>query len=145
MPAALRLALIAALVVPGPAAGESVVAVRVIRAQTIVAPGDIAVRAERIDGALRDPADAIGKETRVNIYAGRPIRAADLAPPAIVARNDVVVLNYHHAGLMIATEGRALDRAGVGQRIRVLNLNSRATVTGTVMIDGSVSVAPLSN
>ena len=42
---------------------------------------------------------------------------------------------------MIATEGRALDRAGVGERLRVMNLGSRNTVTGTVAEDGAVLVA----
>jgi len=36
---------------------------------------------------------------------------------------------------VISTEGRALDRAGPGDFIRVMNLTSRATVTARV--DGS--------
>ena len=90
-------------------------------------------------------AEAVGKEVRVNIYAGRPVRAADLASPALIERNQVVTLNYSHGGLTIATDARALDRAGPGERIRVMNLESRSMVTGVVMVDGTVNVAPTSN
>jgi len=136
---AILIAMLAAL--PAPGAAESVVAARMLRAQTVIVPADVALRPESYPGALTDPAEAVGLETRVNIYAGRPIRAADLAPPAVVERNQIVTLRYFRAGIAITTEGRALDRAGAGARIRVMNLASRSTVTGTVLVDGSVRVA----
>jgi len=128
-----------------PAWADTVVASRMLRAETVIGPNDLIVQEAPTPGALSDPLEVIGREARVNIYAGRPIRAADLAAPAVIARNQVVSLNYHHAGLVIATEGRALDRAGPGERIRVLNLSSRTTVTGTVLVDGTVSVGPGGN
>lgn len=137
------LALMALLAPAAPA--DSVVAARLIRSQTVIAAGDVTLRDEDTPGALGDLADAVGKEVRVNIYAGRPVRAADLATPALIERNQVVTLNYSHGGLTIATEARALDRAGPGERIRVMNLGSRSTVTGVVMVDGTVNVAPSSN
>ena len=42
----------------------------------------------------------------------------------------------------IVTEGRALDRAGIGERLRVLNLSSRTTVTATVQGAGLATVGP---
>lgn len=137
------LALMALLAPAAPA--DSVVAARLIRSQTVIAAGDVTLRDEDTPGALADMADAVGKEVRVNIYAGRPVRAADLATPALIERNQVVTLNYSHGGLTIATEARALDRAGPGERIRVMNLGSRSTVTGVVMVDGTVNVAPSLN
>lgn len=135
------LVLCLALLAPA-AAADTVVATRMLRAQEVIGPQDVAVRPEDTDGALSDPRDAVGLELRTNVYAGRPISADDLGPPALVERNQIVVLNYHRAGLAITTEGRALSRGGAGEQIRVMNLASRTTVSGTVLVDGSVNVGP---
>jgi flagellar basal body P-ring formation protein FlgA len=123
-----------------PAAAESVVATRTIRPLSIVQPEDIALVASTVPGALTHADSAIGMEARVTLYAGRPIRAGDLAPPAIIDRNQIVPLVYHAGPLAILTEGRALARAAVGDTIRVMNLASRSTVTGRVREDGTVVV-----
>ncbi len=121
---------------------DSVVATRTIRAQAIVVADDVTVVAADIPGALRDPATGIGLEAQIAIYPGRPLHAADLGPPAIVDRNQIVLLAYQSGLLAIMTEGRALSRGGVGDVIRVMNLASRTTVSGQIMPDGSVHVGP---
>jgi len=78
----------------------------------------------------------------VTLYAGRPIPLSALAPPALVERNQIVTLVFRRGGLEIRTEGRALGRGGEGDTIRIMNLASRNTVTGWVMGDGQVHVAP---
>lgn len=122
-----------------PAHADMLVATRTLRAQTIVSPGDLILRAGP-DTGLTDPTLVIGQETRVTIYAGRPLRPGDVGPPAIVERNQVVPLIYASAILRIETEARTLDRAGAGETVRVLNLGSRNPVTGTVQPDGSILV-----
>lgn len=126
----------------GPALADSVVATRPIRALTPIGADDVTLVEADIAGALTDVAGAIGQEARVAIYPGRPVRAADLGPPAVVERNQIVPLTYRSGSLAILTEGRALTRGGVGDVIRVMNLSSRATVTGTIGPDGLVDVAP---
>ena len=123
-----------------PATAETLVAARTLRAQTILSPGDLIVASGTVPGTATDPEEVIGLETRVAIYQGRPIRPADLGPPAIVDRNQMVMLNYQAGPLNITAEGRALGRGGVGDRIRVMNIASRTTVTGMVAEDGSVWV-----
>jgi flagella basal body P-ring formation protein FlgA len=49
-------------------------------------------------------------------------------------------MSYASGGLHIITEGRTLDRAAAGELVRVMNLASKQTVTGTVAEDGSVEV-----
>ncbi len=124
----------------GSAVAETLVAVRTLRAQTILVPEDLTVIAGSVPGTASDPTEVIGLETRVAIYQGRPIRPADLGPPAIVDRNQSVVLSYVAGPLTITAEGRALARGGVGDRIKVMNVASRTTVTGIVAADGSVRV-----
>lgn len=125
-----------------PAAAETLVPLRTIRAQQIVGPADLGLIDETVPGALTLPDEAIGQEARRTLYAGRPIRAEDLGPPAIVERNAIVSLAYSRAGLRILTEGRALARGGAGDVIRVMNLASKSTVTGRIAADGSVIVGP---
>ncbi|MBL3568959.1 flagella basal body P-ring formation protein FlgA [Rhodovulum sulfidophilum] len=136
------LALLAALAagLPVPAGADILVATRSVRGQTILGPGDVAVIEGDVVGTLIAPEEAIGQEARVNLYAGRPIRVTDVGPPAIIERNQIVTLRFRSGGLVIAADARALDRAGVGDALRVMNLASRNTVTGFVAPDGSVVV-----
>ncbi|ARC90098.1 flagellar basal body P-ring formation chaperone FlgA [Rhodovulum sp. MB263] len=127
-------------VLPVVADADILVATRSVRGQTILGPGDVAVVAGEAVGTLTSPEEAIGQEARVNLYAGRPIRISDVGPPAIIERNQIVTLRYQSRGLSIAADARALDRAGVGDALRVMNLASRNTVTGFVAPDGSVVV-----
>ncbi len=125
-----------------PALADSVVATRPIRAQTVLTAEDVTLVAAQIDGAVTDLSAVLGQEARVTIYAGRPVRAADLGPPTMIDRNQIVPLTYRAAGLSITTEGRALARGGVGDVIRVMNLASRTTVFGLIGPDGAVVVGP---
>lgn len=138
MRALLLSAALAALATP--VAADTLVAVRTMRAETIIGPGDVERVPGDTPGAMELPEDAIGQEARVNLYAGRPILWDEVGPPAIVDRNEIVALNYSRGGLTISTEGRSLGRGGVGDQIRVMNLSSRSTVTGIVREDGGVWV-----
>ncbi len=124
----------------GPLAAETLVAASTIRAKTQIGPEHLALVSDVVPGALSDPSDALGQEARVAIYAGRPIRPGDLGPPAVIDRNQIVELIFHHGGLAIQTEGRALDRAAAGERVRALNLSSRNTISGVVDAAGRIHV-----
>lgn len=122
---------------------ESLVAARTLRSQSILTANDVAWSEKTVPGALQDPNQAIGMETRVVLYAGHPIRPGDLVPPALVERNALVALVFAQPGLQIRAEGRAMGRAGVGEMVRVMNLASRTTVSGVVRPDGTVQVGPI--
>lgn len=124
-----------------PATAEILVPVRTIPPQTVIAAEDLGRSDANIPGAVSDPAQAIGLEARVALYPGRPIRPQDLAPPAVVERNGLLPLVYRRGNLLITAEGRALDRAGPGEVIRVMNIESRTTVTARMGTDGAAYVA----
>ena len=128
---------------PGMAAAESLVATRNLPARTIIDAGDLALSEAEFPGALTDVQEAIGLETRLAIYAGRPVRAGDVGPPALVERNALVTLIYNSGGLAIRAEGRALDRAAAGEAVRVMNSESKTTVSGIVHPDGTIRVGGL--
>ncbi len=124
-----------------PARAETLVPVRTIPAQSVITPADIQTSDLIVPGALTDPDAVIGMEARVALFPGRPILPGDLSLPATVERNAIVPLVYAAGNLHITTEGRALDRAGPGDLIRVMNLASRNTVTARIGADGVAYVS----
>ena len=134
--------LVLAALLPASAMADSVVATRTIRAQSVIAAQDVAMVPAEITGALTATDAAVGLEAKVTLFAGRPVRAADLAAPALIQRNQVVPVVYQVAGLTIRTDGRALERGGAGAVIKVMNLASHLTVQGAISPDGIVRVGP---
>ncbi len=132
------LSLVLLMAVPGWA--ETVVPTRTIRANAIITDTDVTVSTAQISNGYVRLADVIGQEARVVLYPGRPILVDDVGPPAIITRNQVVVVQFKGNGLHITTDGRALERGAVGDRVRIMNLSSRATLFGQVQQDGSIQV-----
>lgn len=130
------------VLLPLQAMADSVVATRTIRAHSQLSAADMTLVSMDIPLALTDTADAIGQETRVAIYAGKPIQADQIGPSAIIERNQIVPLSYSAGGLSILTEGRALARGGIGETIDVMNLTSRLKVAGLIGPDGVLRVGP---
>ena len=124
-----------------PVHAETLTTVRAVRPLTIVAAADLAFLDREIAGAMSLPGDVIGMEARVTLYPGRPIRPGDIGPPALIERNQYVELIYARGGLLITTEGRALGRAAVGERVRAMNVASRTTISGRVTVGGAVLVS----
>lgn len=120
---------------------QSVVPNRTIRSHTIIALADVKLSAASAPGSYALIDDVVGKESRVALYPGRPIRVSEIGPPAIIERNQIISLKFHLNGLSITADGRALDRAGLGDRLRVMNLSSRTTVIGTAVASGIVEVS----
>ncbi len=86
--------LILALAGPSAALADIVVPTRTIRAKEIIAPTDLVTKEQDVPGAVETPDILVGQEARVALYPGRPIRAGDFGPPALVDRNDLVVLVF---------------------------------------------------
>lgn len=133
---------IAALLWQEAASAAQLVATRPIRAGEILRASDIEVRdlAAALPGIAEAPSQVVGKEVRASLYPGRPIRLADLGPITVVRRNALVTLTFRRGRLLIRGAGRALDDGGIGQTIRVMNLDSRLTVFGRIVAEGQVEV-----
>jgi flagella basal body P-ring formation protein FlgA len=132
--------LFVAMLAAGAVLAQSVQPVRAIRAQTVLAPEDLTLVEESVPGAVGAVEFAAGQEAKVALYPGRPILESQIGAPALVERNAVVRMTFVDGPLRIVTDGRALDRAAAGETVRVMNLASRQTVTGTVAADGSIEV-----
>lgn len=129
--------LVLLLVMASPATAE-ITAARTLPVGAILGPADLVIA----EGTPASEAGAvIGLQTRVIIYAGRAVTPAQLGPPMLVDRNQIVTLSYDAGALSIRAEGRALSAGAAGDVIRVMNLTSRQTVTATIRPDGILTVA----
>lgn len=124
------------------AQADTLVAARPIPARHILTAADIELRPTANLQGVTDPGLVIGKETTMAIYAGRPIELSNLVEPAMIERNQIIPLIYRAGALSITTEGRSLDRGRVGERIRVMNLESRLSVSAIVSETGEAIVNP---
>lgn len=132
--------IIAVWLLPMVVNADVVVPTRTIRAHAIITPLDVSLKAGLPGDTFSKTVDVIGQEAKTTLYAGRPIRVDDIGPPAMIERNQIVSIKFQSAGLLISTEGRSLQRGGVGDQIRIMNLTSRATLFGQVQPDGTIRV-----
>ncbi len=118
------------------ALAEDLVVSRNIRAGSIITASDIITPDDHL--ALRRAVDIIGMETTRSLYQGQKINEAELRAPTLISRNAIVQMEYAKGQMTISTEGRALDKGGLGDRVRVMNLASKRIVT--VIVTGADSV-----
>lgn len=133
--------ILALALLPTTALADSVVATRTIRPQEIIPADAVRLDPTQVNGAYSTLDAVIGQEARVAIYPGRVVMRGSVGEPAMVDRNQAVELIYEVGGLTIRAEGRALGRGAVGERIRVMNSDSRTVLFGTVAPNGSIMVS----
>ncbi len=119
--------------------------------KVVIYPGDV-IRDEMIadspEGGVRDGGGpfvedrslVVGKLARLTLLPGHAIPYEGVSNRKVVANGAEVKLVYSEGGLLIMTEGAALQDGGVGDIVRVRNSDSGVTVTGAVQPDGSVKV-----
>lgn len=118
------------------AAAEDLIAARTLRAGEIISAADLI--APQSHAALRRATDVIGFETNHTIYKGAIIAPEALRAPTLIRRNAIVEMEYLHGRMSIIAEGRALDQGARGDRIRVMNLQSKRVVTAIIIGAGTV-------
>lgn len=91
------------------------------------------------DAAVRN--QVVGMQARRQLRAGQALRVADLVKPDLVQRDQTVTLIYEVTGLYLTIRGKALEGGTEGDVVSVVNLQSKRTVTGTVIGRGQVSIS----
>ena len=91
-------------------------------------------------GYAQSVQEVVGIVTKRTLVAGRTIPVGSLQEPFAVTRGSTVRLVAKAGSMTISASGTPLADAIVGDVIRVRNLDSGVTVSGTVMADGSVEV-----
>jgi flagella basal body P-ring formation protein FlgA len=133
----------------GPAAAFAQAKSAVIPTVTIY-PGDViganAVDAVEVTNPNLAPGYAssvdqvVGKVSKRTLIAGRTIPLGALQEPFTVKRGTNVRLTFSSSSMVISARGSSTQDAMVGEMIKVRNLDTGVTVSGTVMADGSVEV-----
>ena len=123
---------------------EAAVLTRNIERNELIKSSDIVVERRSKaelggDAATRD--GALGMQARRQLRAGQPLKVADLVKPDLVQRDQTVTLIYEATGLYLTIRGKALDGGAEGDVVSVLNLQSKRTVTGTVIGRGQVAIS----
>jgi len=122
------------------AVSQTVSAARTIRNRAIITESDLTIIQTASPGDFQTAAEIVGMEAKTTLYAGRPIGPSEIGPPTVVQRNQTVTLIYQFGALSISAEGRALARGGIGDRVKAMNISSRATVSGIVSGPGKIRI-----
>ena len=113
----------------------SAIAAADLRITRVVAAG---LRVEPVRGL----AEAIGMAPRHAAAAGQPIPRAELERPVVVEKGARVTMELRTPFLSVLTLGQAAESGGIGDRVPVINLASRAVVEGEIVAAGQVRVLP---
>lgn len=95
----------------------------------------------RVPGsAVIDTSDLVDMAAKRPLRAGEIIATADIEPPRIILRGDLVTLQYSRPGLTLSARGRAMGDGAKGDLVSVLNEQSKRTIQGIVTSAGVVEV-----
>ena len=115
---------------------------RTLRRGDVVAPEDLEVRSGQ--GAAKghtDPSQVVGKQLARTLRAGSTLSPRDLESVPLVERGDLVRIVARVGGVVASTMGKSLETGGVGDLVRVENLQSGRLLTGTLQEGGVVEIA----
>lgn len=84
--------------------------------------------------------DAVGLAVRQPARQGQALRRNDLMKAELVHRDDAVTLMYEVPGILLTTQGKALEPGAQGDVISVLNVQSKRTIQGIVTSPNRVTI-----
>ncbi|MGE7370792.1 flagellar basal body P-ring formation chaperone FlgA [Neorhizobium sp. NPDC001467] len=124
--------------------GMAVVPTRIIYPGEEIEPGSlnvVEVTNPNLAGDFARSVDEVtGMITNRTLLPGRTILVSSLRVPYLVKRGASVRLTFGIGNMVISASGSPLQNGSVGDVIRVRNIDSGLSVSGTVMADGTVQV-----
>ena len=117
-----------------------------------MAPGSVVTAADLVWTSLRvgqargeivrAPQQAMGLAARHTLQSGQAIPLADLGRPVVIEKGTAVTLQLDSPGLQLSAQGVAMEPAGMGEVLPVLNPLSRMVVRAEVTGPGRARVVP---
>lgn len=83
-----------------------------------------------------------GKKLLSDLGPNQPFRPRDLENPALVKRGDPVTIVFQEDGIRMSTSGEARENGGQGDRIQIINADSRKRIFCQVIDAQTVAVLP---
>jgi flagella basal body P-ring formation protein FlgA len=96
--------------------------------------------------ALADPDLIVGMAARRALRPGVAIKSYDLERPAVIAKNEIVVVRFERGALALTARARALDDVAQGEQARFVNLQSNRVIEAVAAGPGEawlVASAPI--
>lgn len=90
-------------------------------------------------GTVQSVTEAVGKTLRNSVGAGRTLRLDQLRSPLVIQQGQQVKVRYIGTGFSASADGKALNRAAVGDMVRVRMPGGR-TISGTAKEDGTIEI-----
>ncbi len=121
-----------------------VCAVRPLRPQNVIAPGDIQVISREMTGLNTDffhsPEQVVGHVLSKGVGPQEIITPRHLSQQPLIKRGDLVTVVFDQDGLEISTKGVAREQGYLGKTIRLLNPKSKKEFQGLVVDAKTVKV-----
>lgn len=118
----------------------AVVAVRSLDRGAVVTENDLAVREVFVtrdaSDLLRSVDAAVGQSVPSGVKEGAILTTADVQPPFLVRRNDVVAVQVISGGVVVEMRTRALEDAAAGALLKVRSEYSREVMSVRVIAAG---------
>ena len=86
-------------------------------------------------------ADIVGKTLLRQSRDGMMLRAADVAVPLLISKNDPVTIYFRKGPMTLTVKGQAVTGAASGGLVQVLNLMSKRVISATAISAGAVEVS----
>jgi flagella basal body P-ring formation protein FlgA len=109
-----------------------------------IEPDDIHLRemdlADLPSNIITSVEEAVGKRTKRTLDAGIVLRSDLIEFPPLVRRGDVVTIIAETDGLRITTRGKIKERGCRGEKIKVVNINSKKVIYARILDSNTVKV-----
>ena len=123
---------------------NAVLPIRLIQEGSVIGTGDVTTERVPDQGSsatlIATESEAVGEVATHTLVPGRPVRREDLRQPSLVRRGSIITIRLSANGLELAEEGQAVDTGGAGDRVRIMNVTSRAVIVGVVDGPNDVTV-----
>ncbi len=120
------------------------VPVRRLEQNEIISANDLTTVEQRVDELRSDTAanasDLLGKLVKRQLEANMPVQERFLGMPVVIKRDDRVTMVVKSGGIVLTAEGRAMNDAGLGETVRMINAASNKSVEGVATGAGTAEV-----
>jgi flagella basal body P-ring formation protein FlgA len=93
---------------------------------------------------VTDAESLIGQQVLRTLAAGKPVRMRDVRSRVLVAKGSLATLMLKTNRMILSVRVLAMDNAGLGETVRVLNTRSKKTIEGIVTGAGRIVVPAMS-
>ncbi len=91
---------------------------------------------------LASPEAGIGLLAPHGLAKGIPVLASELRRPDLIRRGSIIQMRLSSDAIQVVAQGRAIDSGSLGDRVRMVNLTSKAILIGTVVAADAADVDP---